>query len=56
MVDWKLQALTLAAKLFQSVHMQLSVPRYAAIDAGRGANLDLIDRRRRPSSRSPRFE
>ncbi len=24
--------------------MQLSVPRYAAIDAGRGANLDLIDR------------
>jgi len=34
----------LAEALFQSVHMQLSVPRYAAIDAGRGANLDLIDR------------
>src|SRR5205085_2107995 len=30
--------------LFQSIHMQLSVPRYAAIDPGRGANLDLIDR------------
>ena len=34
----------LAEALFQSVHMQLSVPRYAAIDTGRGANLDLIDR------------
>jgi len=34
----------LAEALFQSVHMQLSVSRYAAIDAGRGANLDLIDR------------
>jgi hypothetical protein len=34
----------LAEALFQSIHMQLSVPRYAAIDAGRGANLDLIDR------------
>ena len=34
----------LAEALFQSVHMQLSVPRYAAIDVGRGANLDLIDR------------
>jgi hypothetical protein len=34
----------LAEALFQSVHTQLSVPRYAAIDAGRGANLDLIDR------------
>src|SRR5439155_7025517 len=34
----------LAEALFQSVHMQLSVPRYAAIDPGRGANLDLIDR------------
>jgi hypothetical protein len=34
----------LAESLFQSVHMQLSVPRYAAIDVGRGANLDLIDR------------
>ena len=34
----------LAEALFQSVRMQLSVPRYDAIDAGRGANLDLIDR------------
>ena len=34
----------LAEALFQSVHMQLSVSRYAAIDVGRGANLDLIDR------------
>ena len=34
----------LAEALFQSMHMQLSVPRYAAIDPGRGANLDLIDR------------
>ena len=34
----------LAEALFQSAHMQLSVPRYAAIDVGRGANLDLIDR------------
>jgi len=34
----------LGEALFQSVRMQLSVPRYAAIDAGRGANLDLIDR------------
>jgi hypothetical protein len=34
----------LGEALFQSVHMQLSVARYGAIDAGRGANLDLIDR------------
>ncbi|MBI4873704.1 MAG: hypothetical protein HY822_03610 [Acidobacteria bacterium] len=34
----------LAEALFQSVRMQLSVPRYAAIAPGRGANLDLIDR------------
>ena len=34
----------LGEALFQSIHMQLSVPRYDAIDAGRGANLDLIDR------------
>src|SRR5450755_2696535 len=43
---WALRArvFELAEALFQSVHMQLSVPRYAAIDTGRGANLDLIDR------------
>lgn len=34
----------LAEALFQSIHMQLSVERYGAIDPGRGANLDLIDR------------
>jgi hypothetical protein len=34
----------LAEALFQSIRMQLSVPRYAAIAPGRGANLDLIDR------------
>ena len=33
-----------AEALFQSIHMQLSVTRYGAISAGRGANLDLIDR------------
>lgn len=33
----------LAEALFQSIRMQLSVPRYQAIAVGRGANLDLID-------------
>ncbi len=33
----------LAEALFQSIRMQLSVPRYQAIDVGRGANLDTID-------------
>lgn len=33
----------LAEALFQSIHMQLSVPRYDAIAVRRGANLDLID-------------
>ena len=33
----------LAEALFQSIHMQLSVPRYKAIGVRRGANLDLID-------------
>jgi hypothetical protein len=33
----------LAEALFQSIHMQLSVPRYQAIATHRGANLDLID-------------
>ncbi len=33
----------LAEALFQSIHMQLSVPRYQAIDIERGANLDGID-------------
>ncbi len=33
----------LAEALFQSVRMQLSVPKYQAIAVGRGANLDAID-------------
>lgn len=33
----------MAEALYQSVRMQLSVPRFQAIDAGRGANFDLID-------------
>ncbi|MES1261984.1 MAG: hypothetical protein ABUS49_09620 [Acidobacteriota bacterium] len=33
----------LAEALFQSIHMQLSVPRYQAISIGRGANLDAVD-------------
>jgi hypothetical protein len=33
----------LAEALFQSIHMQLSVPRYQAIAVDRGANLDAID-------------
>ncbi len=33
----------LAEALFQSIHMQLSVPRYQAISVDRGANLDTVD-------------
>lgn len=33
----------LAEALFQSVHMQLSVEKYGAIDVNRGANLDELD-------------
>ena len=41
--DLRARTFELAEALFQSVHMQLSVPRYRAISVGRGANLDLID-------------
>jgi hypothetical protein len=41
--DLRARVFELAEALFQSVRMQLSVPRYQAIDVGRGANLDLID-------------
>ena len=34
----------MAEALYQSIHMQLSVPRYKAIGVGRGANFDLIDK------------
>ena len=33
----------MAEALFQSIRMQLSVPRYKAIASERGANLDMID-------------
>ena len=33
----------LAEALFQSIHMQLSVPLYKAIHFGRGATLDTVD-------------
>jgi hypothetical protein len=41
--DWRARIFELAEALFQSIHMQLSVERYAAIDVGRGANLDTLD-------------
>jgi hypothetical protein len=41
--DLRARVFELAEALFQSVRMQLSVPRYQAIAVGRGANLDLID-------------
>lgn len=41
--DWRARTFELAEALFQSVRMQLSVPRYQAIAVRRGANLDLID-------------
>ena len=42
-VDLRARVFSLAEALFQSVHMQLSVPRYKAISVGRGATLDTID-------------
>jgi hypothetical protein len=42
-VDLRARVFELAEALFQSIRMQLSVPRYQAIDVGRGANLDTID-------------
>ena len=41
--DLRARVFELAEALFQSIRMQLSVPRYQAISVGRGANLDLID-------------
>jgi len=41
--DLRSRVFELAEALFQSIRMQLSVPRYKAIDVGRGANLDTID-------------
>jgi hypothetical protein len=42
--DLRARVFEMGEALYQSIRMQLSVPRYQAIDAGRGANLDLIDR------------
>lgn len=41
--DRRSRVFELAEALYQSIHMQLSVPRYKAIHVGRGANLDSID-------------
>lgn len=41
--DWRQRVFELAEALFQSIRMQLSVPKYHAIATIRGANLDLID-------------
>ena len=40
---WRARVFELAEALFQSIRMQLSVPRYQAISTDRGANLDTID-------------
>ena len=41
--DWRARVFELAEALFQSIRMQLSVPRYKAISIDRGANLDTVD-------------
>ena len=43
MPQWKLRVFELAAELFQSIRMQLSVEKYQGIAVRRGANLDDID-------------
>ncbi|SPF51721.1 conserved exported hypothetical protein [Candidatus Sulfopaludibacter sp. SbA4] len=40
---WRARIFELAEALFQSIRMQLSVPRYKAISVDRGANLDTVD-------------
>ena len=40
---WHARIFELAEALFQSIGMQLSVPRYKAIDVDRGASLDTLD-------------
>ncbi len=42
-VELRARTFELAEALFQSIRMQLSVPRYKAVDMSRGANLDAID-------------
>jgi len=41
--DWRARIYSLAEALFQSIHMQLSVPLYKAISVDRGASLDTVD-------------
>ena len=41
--DLRARIFALAEALFQSIRMQLSVPRYKAISVGRGATLDTVD-------------
>ena len=41
--NWRARVFELAEALFQSIGMQLSVPRYKAIAVDRGASLDTID-------------
>jgi hypothetical protein len=41
--DLRARVFELGEALFQSIRMQLSVPKYKAIAVGRGANLDTID-------------
>jgi len=41
--DYRARVFELAEALFQSIHMQLSVDKYQAIETERGANLDTID-------------
>jgi hypothetical protein len=41
--DWRARVFELAEALFQSIQMQLSVPRYQAIAVDRGASLDTLD-------------
>src|SRR5206468_101181 len=40
---WRARIFELAEALFQSIRMQLSVPRYKAISVDRGASLDTVD-------------
>jgi len=42
-LEWRARVYELAEALYQSVRMQLSVPRYGAIRQGRGATLDTLD-------------
>jgi hypothetical protein len=42
-LKWRARIFELAEALFQSIGMQLSVPRYKAIGADRGASLDTLD-------------